>query len=197
MTIEKRANSYAIICDCPNCHMELIRGTEEEVIQEATDEGWFIRDDNNAECKDCLDGNCPGEAVAKSRFGQVSHTVITDKDVKEGDPVTKDGIPVGFAKSTAKAGDPVEASLVMKPFEVEGEDGVKRKATFFQKVGATMENVVDSTDRESIASKAKALPSPKRNEPEIDRGKIAELNNLFEDFDTLIGDSGGDPSKMS
>jgi hypothetical protein len=196
MTIEKRANSYAIICDCPNCHIELIRGVSDDVLQEATDEGWYLGKDYH-ECKDCVDGNCPGEAVAKSRFGQASHTVITDKDVKVGDQVIKDGMPVGFAKSTAKAGEPVEASLVTKPFEVEGEDGMKRKATFFQKVGASIEGVTDNTDRESIASKAKALPPPKRNEPEINQEKIAELNNLFEDFDSLIGDSGGDPSKMS
>jgi hypothetical protein len=198
MTIEKRSNSYAIICDCPNCHIELIRGTEDDVLKEAHDEGWsMVLPTHEHKCKDCVDGNCPGEAVAKSRFGQSSHTVITDKDVQIGDMITKDGMPVGTAKSSAKAGDPVEASLVMKPFEVEGEDGMKRKATFFQKVGATIPGIVEEVDRKPIAKKAKDMPLLERKEPEIDHESIAEVDELFEDFEVLIGDSNGDPGKFN
>ena len=201
MTIQKRKSSWAIMCDCPHCHMELIRHTKDMVIAEAKEENWKI-DGGNHKCFDCENGNCPGEAVAEIRFGQSSHGVITDIDVKAGDPVYYNKNFVGYAKSDAKSGDPVQASLVAKPdernvYSTEDENGEPKPASFSQAHGNTIPGVTSVASRDSLANKAKEISTPKRKGPKVDQKGLSEIEDLFQDFYTLIGDSGGKPDKLN
>lgn len=221
MTIEKRKSSWALKCDCPYCHIELIRRTKKEVLKEANDEKWSVKKDYH-ECYDCISDNCPGEAIAKNRYGQSSHTVITDSDVKAGDVVTSNGNPAGIAKSSASAGDPVEASLVQIPSQqvapdddvIKGssidENGDPKVVGFSQGHGDTIPGVTAKADRSSIADKAKALftknkkskkplkakPAPEP-EPEINQENLKIAARLFGEVDYLLGDSNGESEKLN
>lgn len=193
MTIENRKNSIAMKCDCPHCHMELIRHDESALFQEAKEEKWSISKDYH-ECYDCVTDNCPGEAIAKQKYGKTSHTVISDNSVLRGEVVFCEGEPVGIAKSTVNAGEPVEASLVAPPdpdrvFSTEDENGIPKPGNFDQAHGNTIPGITETPSREPIRDKARILPTPKRTGPKIKQDKLDEIADIFGEVDDLLGDS--------
>lgn len=118
MTTETRSGSVAIRCDCPNCHIELIRRTKDQVEEEASLDGWkFDVATDKHLCNDCQSGKCPGDAVAEARFGTAQGIIPAPGPTKKGTTVVApDGTELGVAANDAAAkGDPLVVALARPP----------------------------------------------------------------------------------
>lgn len=201
MALEQRKSSWAITCDCPHCHMELIRHSKEMVLAEAKEENWKV-DGSRYECRDCVDGSCPGEAIAMMKYGKTSQFVTVSHDVKAGEEIYDDeGQFAGTAIYNAKAGEQVQTTLVTRPdkdkiYSTEDENGEPKVGSFDQAHGDTLPGITSTADRGDISEKAKDAPAPKRKG--VDTNGISNrIDGLFEDIDGLLGGSYGDPDKLN
>jgi len=118
MTTEKRETSVAIKCDCDHCHIEVLRRTEEQAVDEASLAGWkFNLDRDSHLCPDCQSGNCPGAAVARAKYGTDKVTIPAPGPVKKGENIAApNGEVIGVAENDVEsAGDPLVVNLVKAP----------------------------------------------------------------------------------
>lgn len=157
--LEKRHGSWAMLCDCPNCHMEVIGIDKESVINEGKFLKWTVRD-NYHECVDCVNGNCPGAAIAESKYGSSVLMMTVETDLKKGDDVYIQGKRVGKALADAKSGEQIAVDMVEPPssdkvFDMKySKDKDEPKIeSFDQPHGSTIEGVTANSSAQDEISK--------------------------------------------